>query len=217
MRAYAFALAALMAACSSTGSKGQKALADLTGEIDGLVKQLEAGKTDLQKVIAEHDAIVDNTDGDFVGHYKKFSKGIDTVEKQREKIRERVQKVKDTAAPYFATWRDDNTKIGEASLRERDKMAMEATQKRYEEIHSAGEEAKAAYEPLMAKLKDHRQVWSNNLNATSAAAMKKDADGLKKDADKVYGLIDKVIETAKKYNASVAMREQPKPPAESSK
>jgi len=210
MRAYALIMAACLGACSSTGSKGQKELSGLTAEIDELSSQLEEGKADLQGALAEHDAIVNNTDGDFVGHFKKFSKGIDTVEKDREGIRARVQKVKDAAAPYFATWKDDNAKITDPGLRARDAQNMEATRGRYEEIYKRGDEAKAAYEPLMQTLKDHRQFWSNNLNAASAADMKKDSEQLKKNASTLYGLIDKVVESAKAYNKSVAMRVKPK-------
>jgi hypothetical protein len=206
MRAYAFVIAALVGACSSTGSKGQEELMDLTGEIKKLSSELETGKADLQTTIAEHDLIVNNTDGDFVGHYKKYKKGIETVEKDRDGIRERVQKVKDAAKPYFARWSDENASITDAALRERDAKNMAATRARYEEIYKRGDEAKAAYEPLMVTLKDHRQFWANNLNAASASEMKKDSEALAKNAKTLYGLIDKVVETAKKYNESVAMR-----------
>ena len=202
-------LAALACACSSTGSKGQSDLSDLTGEIKKLVSKLEEGKADLKTAMAEHDAIVNNKDGDFAGHYKKFSKALDTVEKDRTGVREQVQKVKDAAAPYFTRWKDENSKINDASLRERDAENMQATRGRYEQIHKAGEDAKAAYEPLVATLKDHRQFWSNNLNAGSAAQMKGDTEKLDKDAKKLYDLIDKVVSTAKAYNESVAMRATP--------
>jgi hypothetical protein len=86
MRVKAFVLAALIGACSSTGSKGQSELADLTGEIDKLVKELETGKTDIQKALIEHDAIVNNTDGNFVGHYKKYKSGLETVEEDRKAV-----------------------------------------------------------------------------------------------------------------------------------
>lgn len=207
MRRYAFLVAALIAgACSSTGSKGQKELEGLTGEITKLSEQLAEGKTDLQNTIAQHDAIANNTDGDFVGHYKKYAKGIERVEKDRDGIRERVQKVKDAAAPYFTRWKEDNAKITDPGLRATDMSNLGATQARYDEIHKAGEGAKAAYEPLMQTLKDHRQFWSNNLNATSAGEMKKDSEKLDGEAKKLYGLIDNVVETAKKYNESVEMR-----------
>jgi hypothetical protein len=206
MRAYAFVLAALVGACSSTGSKGQSELADLTGEISKLQKQLEGGKADLQSTMSEHDAIVNNTDGEFVMHYKKYCKGIETVEKDREGVRERVQDVKDAAAPYFGTWKEDNAKITDPGLRDRDAKNMEATRARYEEIFKAGDEAKAAYEPLMVTLKNHRQFWSNNLNAESAAQMKGDSAALDKQVQTFCGLVDKVVATAKKYNESVAMR-----------
>ncbi len=206
MRVYAFLIAAFVGACSSTGSKGQKELSDLTGEISKLSSQLEAGKADLQGTIAEHDLIVNNTDGDFVGHYKKYGKGIEKVEKDREGIRERVQKVKNAASPYFTRWQDENGKITDPGLRARDAQNLAATRVRYEEIQKRGDEARAAYEPLMVTLKNHRQFWSNNLNAESAAQMKGDAAVLDRNANTLYGLIDTVVETAKKYNESVAMR-----------
>lgn len=209
MRVYLFALVALVGACKAGASKGQKELEDLTGEIGKLSKQLEEGKADLQHTMAEHDAIVNNKDGDFVGHYKKFGKGIETVEKDRTGIRERVQKVKDAAAPYFTRWKDDNSKITDPGLRARDAQNMETTRARYDEIYKRGDEAKAAYEPLMVTLKNHHQFWSNNLNAESAAQMKGDTEALDKNAKTVYGLIDKVVETAKKYNESVALRTKP--------
>ena len=206
MRICAVVIAALVGACSSTGSEGQEELSDLTSEVRKLSTELETGKADLQNTLAEHDLIVNNTDGDWVGHYKKYCKGIEKVEKDRDGIRERVQKVKDAAKPYFARWKDENGKITDQGLRERDAKNMEATRAQYEEIHKKGDEAKAAYEPLMVTLKDHRQFWANNLNATSAAEMKKDAEALDKNAKALYGLIDKVVETARKYNESVAMR-----------
>ena len=213
MRAYAFVIAAaFVGACSSTGSQGQKELANLTGEIEKLVKELEGGKADLQKTIAEHDAIVNNTDGNFVGHYKAFGKGIETVEEDRQDIRERIQKVKDAAAPYFARWSDDNAKLTDPGLRDRDKKNMEETKARYDEIYKVGDEARNAYEPLMATLKQHQQFWSNNLNANSAAQLKGDTEKIDKSATALYGLIDKVTAAGKKYNESVAMRVAPPPP-----
>jgi len=206
MRAHALIIAALVGACSSTGSKGQKELSGLTGEIDQLTKQLEEGKADLKTTLAEHDAIVNMTDGDLVGHYKKFGKGIERVEKDREGVRQQVQRVKDAAGPYFATWKDSNAKISDPGLRARDAQNMEATRGRYEEIYKQGDAAKAAYEPLMKTIKDHYQFWSTNLNASSAAEMKKDSEMLGKNANHFYGLIDKVVEAAKAYNKSVAMR-----------
>lgn len=214
MRAFPCLIAVLIAACNSTGSKGQSELQDLTSQINKLAAQLGEGKADLQKTLTEHDAIVNNTDGNFVGHYKQYTKGIETVEKDREGIRKQVQRVKDAANPYFTRWRDENSKITDPGLRNRDANSMETTKARYDEIFKAGDAARAAYEPLMVTLKDHRQVWANNLNASSAAEMKKDSEALDKSAKNLYGLIDTVISTAKKYNESVAMRtsmpEQPK-------
>ncbi|MFI5404070.1 MAG: DUF2959 family protein [Planctomycetota bacterium] len=211
MRFYVFALAALVGACKSGATQGQKELEDLTGQIGKFSKELEAGKADLQTTMAEHDAIVNNKDGDFIGHYKKFTKGLETVQKDRDGIRAQVEKVKAAAIPYFTRWKEDNVKITDPGLRERDAKNMDATHARYEEIYKRGDEAKAAYDPLMVTLKNHHQFWSNNLNAESAAQMKGDTEALDKNANTLYGLIDNVVAAAKKYNDSVAMRQKPAP------
>ncbi len=212
MRVYVFALLALVGACKAGATKGQKELEDLTSQIGKLSSQLQEGKSDLQETMAQHDAIVNNTDGDFIGHYKKFSKGIERVEKDREGARKQVEKVKEAALPYFTRWKDDNVKITDPGLRERDAKNMEATRARYDEIYKRGDEAKAAYDPLMVTLKNHHQFWANNLNAESAAQMKGDSEALDKNAKTLYGLIDNVVAAAKKYNESVALRSKPPAP-----
>jgi hypothetical protein len=149
---------------------------------------------------------VNNTDGNYVGHYKSYAKQLDRVAEDRAGVSEQVQKVKEAAAPYFSRWKDDNSKISDPNLRERDARNLAATQARYDEIFKNGDAAKAAYGPLMKTLGDHRQFWANNINAEAAAQMKPDSEKLDKDVQHFYSLVDKVVESARKYNESVAMR-----------
>jgi chromosome segregation ATPase len=204
--------AAALVACKSGQSEGQKKIEDLTARINDLRANIEKGKTELQNTIKEHDAIANTVDGDLIGHYKKFSKGIERVEKQREEIRDSVEKVRAAATPYFDQWKADLAKISEEGLRKRSEERMNETRARYQDVHKIGEEAKAAYDPLMATLKNHHAYWASDLNAASAASLKGDTEKIDGNAQKLYGLMDKVVEAAKKYNDSVAMRTAPPAP-----
>ncbi|MHC4819018.1 MAG: hypothetical protein ACYTF8_13280, partial [Planctomycetota bacterium] len=77
------------------------------------------------------------------------------------------------------------------------------------------DEASAAYQPLMATLKDHDLYLSSDLNAESGKALEKDAKDIKMNGDTVFKLIDGVLDFIKKYNERVAMvqKQETPPPA----
>jgi len=219
MKTMALALAcAVVVACGSSGkTEGQKQIDQLTSAINDLAKSVETGKATLQTTIAEHNAVVDNKDGDLIGHYKKFNTGLDKTEKERQTIVKNREAVKAAADPFFAQWKSELDKFTSPDLKARATERMEETRKRFEAISKIGDEARAAYEPLMATLKDHALFWANDLNADSAKALAKDSEQVNGDAKKLYGLLDQVIEAAKNYNKAVAMRMKPpeeKPPEE---
>jgi len=204
--------AALVAACASSGkTEGQKQLQDLTSEINKAAKRLEAVRAAITTTMAEHDQIVNNKDGDLIGHYKKFSKGLDKIEEEREELQEQAQKMREAAKPYFDRWKADATKFTNPEMRKRSEERLEQTRQRYEEVKKYGDEVRTAYDAMMATLRDHRLFWASDLNKGSAEALRKDRPKLEQQSQKVIEGIDKVIDWTKKFNEAVAMRTQPTP------
>jgi chromosome segregation ATPase len=208
------AVVALLGACASRGkTEGQKQIEDLTAQINKLSAILSEAKVTIQTTLAEHDQIVNNKDGDLLGHYKKFATGVDSIEDYRLKARGQLDKVKASAAPFFERWKQDITKFNNEEMRARAEERMQATRQRYDEVKQHSEEVRSNYEAMMATLRDHRLYWANDLNATSAADLADDRPALVEKANVVLAGVDSVIDWATKYNQSVAMRTSP-PPAE---
>lgn len=203
---------ALLGACASSGkTEGQKQIEDLTSQINKLSAILTEVKATVQVTMSEHEQIVNNKDGDLLGHYKKFATGVDKVEELRLKARAQMDAVKAAATPFFERWKQDITKFSSEDMKKRAEARMEETRQRYEEVKAKSEEVRTNYEAMMATLRDHRLFWANDLNATSAAELADDRAGLEQQADVVIAGVNGVIEWAKKYNEAVAMRTQPAP------
>jgi len=207
-------LASLLSACASSGkSEGQKQVAELTKRINELAAEIEKGKPEIESTIAEHDAIVNVADGDLIGHYRKFARGIERVEAQRERVRKAVYAVRAAATPYYDHWRAETSRIEDDELRKTAQQRLMESRDRYTEVFHLGDQARESYEPLMARLRDHQIFWANDLNADSAVALKMDAEKVAAEAQKLYGLMDEVVTAARRYNETASMRAEPLPTA----
>jgi methyl-accepting chemotaxis protein len=204
------ALALLLAGCTSTGAtEGQKSLDRLSKAINNLADAVEKGKTEMQETLAAYDNVVNNKDGDLLTPFKRFHSGLEKIEKRREEMKKRADEVKAAATPYFAQWKADLEKFSSEDMKKRSQERMEKTKERYQRIHKTAEEARAAYEPLMATLRDHDLYLSNDLNPESASSLQKDAEKAKKNADTVYEIMDRILKGADEYSKAVAARSEP--------
>jgi len=205
-------VAALVGACASSGkTEGQKQLEDLTAQINKLGKELQSVRGTITMTVAEHGQIVNNKDGDLIGHYKKFSKGLEKIEEGRQDVEDQAQKMREAAKPFFDRWKSDATKFTNPDMRKRSEERLEQTRKHYEEVKKFGDELRGAYDAMMATLRDHRLFWASDLNKSSAEALRKDREKVEQQSKKVLDGIDKVLDWTKKYNESVAMRTAPEP------
>lgn len=196
----------LVSACASSQTPGQKNASELSSKATDLEKSLTDGKAELQSVVTEHAAIVNNTDGDLIGHYKKFNGGIGSLEKRREDIKRRVEAMRLAAESYFSSWSLENEKLTNEDLKERAADRMEKTRQRQKEILDAGTKVRDLYPPLHEKLKDHAIYLGNDLNAESAATLKEDLEDIQEDAKEITDSIDVITKACRDFTAAIAMK-----------
>ena len=184
-------------------------LDDLTESIADMADSLREMKGQIKVTLDEHNQIVNNSDGDYRGHYEKFTEGIDDIESRRDDAKQDLDDVKAAATPFFAKWEQDLQKYNSEEMRARGKQRLDETRARYEEVRKHGQAAREAYGAMMDMLKDHRLAWERDLNQTSAESMKQYRPELEKNWGIARDAINAVIQWAEKYKASVETRKQP--------
>jgi hypothetical protein len=201
-------LAAAGCASSSSKTEGQKQAESLGKNLTRCTDALSTLDTDLRTVLAEHEAVVHNKDGDFAGHFQKFSKGLDKLTKSRELARTRYDEVNSAAGTYFATWKSTSEQFSSEDLKKKSEKLLAKMQSEFGEIWEGRADATIQYEALLAVLKDHQLFWSSALNATSAAEMARDDKKIRTASDKVFAAIAEATAAASEFNDTIAQRKQ---------
>ena len=115
----ACSLTAILVACATGKTEGQKQVEELTGHINKLADDLRTGKAEIQATMAEHNQIVNNEDGNYIGHYQKFATGVDDIEDTRQDAKARLEKIRAAAKPFFERWKNDLAKFSSDEMRKR--------------------------------------------------------------------------------------------------
>jgi phosphoenolpyruvate-protein kinase (PTS system EI component) len=200
--------AILLAGCASGATSGQKNVDNLTKAINRLGDSITKGKAELEAMLTAYDQVINNKDGDLLTPFKTFHSGLDRVEKARADIQKKGTEAEIAADAFFAEWQTTLTKFQSEDMKKRSQERLETTRARFKEIDKTSDEARAAYQPLMATLRDHDLYLSNDLNQEAVKTLSKDAEGIKMNGDTLFKLIDDVLARIDKYNEMVAMKQQ---------
>jgi len=203
-----------LAGCESGATSGQKNVDNLTKAINNLGDSVKKGKTELEAMLTAYQQVINNEDGDLLTPFKTFHSGLDKVEKARANIQKVGTEAEIAADAFFAHWQQDLQKFQSDDMKKRSQDRLDQTKARFKEIDKTSDEARAAYEPLIATLKDHDLYLSNDLNHEAVKSLSKDAKDIKMNGDTLFKLIDDVLARIDKYNEVVAMKtqQQQKPP-----
>jgi hypothetical protein len=202
----------VLVGCESGKTEGQKTIDELTAAIRSLKEEMIAGRGELETALKEYEMVVDNKDGDLIGHFSKFNSGLESVEKRRQKIKGEAEKLDLVAQQLWAQWDQQLAKFSSEDMKKRAMKRKEDTQAKFKKIDEEGDKAREAYERMMTKLRDHANFLSVDLNKSSVAELSKDWPELQKDTEKVFGFIDGMLSVIGEYEESIAMKtEAPKP------
>jgi len=197
-------LSLAVAGCASSSKKdGQAQGKELGKDLRSCTESLSKLESDLKAVLASHDAIVNNVDGDYITPYKTFGKGLDKLEKTRQTLRASYDEVNATAGTYFASWKSGAEQFSSESMRESSEKLLQKMQKEFSDIWEGAAGARKAYDELTKMLADHRLYWSNVLNKDTAAELKKDSKKIKGASDIVFEAIAEASKAAKEFDASI--------------
>jgi type II secretory pathway pseudopilin PulG len=204
---YAVAAIALTAGCGSTGkTEGQKRVENLTASINSYADAMRDVKIELQKTLAAHDRIVNNTDGDLATPFRDFSRGLNRIDSRKDTLAATFDQMKKDAQAVFLQWEAELVQIESESLRQRSRDRLDRTKERFNGLTEVEARGKGVFQPLMKTLRDHERFLSSDLNRGAAAELAKDTPEIEKNAAAVYEIVDGILAATAEYNKAVASR-----------
>lgn len=193
----AFVLAVLAAGCATTGyQRADRAVASMTGLRD----ELSQGKQQASQTIGTLNELVSAEEGDLRPAYKAFEKDVASLQRSAQSVQGWAGALAQNAATYFDAWGEQIETIQSEDLKlESTKRRSDAMQS-YQGIEGPAGNAAAAYEPLLADLRDIQAHLGQDLTAKGTAGTRdfvakatQDAATLEKKLDGLVAELDRVI------------------------
>ena len=126
--------------------------------------------------------------------YRAFTRELDQLESTADRTRERARSMSDRAGSFFKNWEKELEDVDDPELRLRGQKRQQFTQESYDSINAAMQEAKDAFEPLLALLRDIETVLRNDLNPAGVAGVQDIMRGAATEAVNLKSQIADVID-----------------------
>ena len=131
----------------------------------------------------------------YVLRYSKMSGDSTSVSNEIKKVAEMDKE----AAVYVTSRTTALGQIQDAALRDKAKSRLEQSQKGYDGVKAALHESSDALEPFAKDLSDQIQYLGQELNPSSTASLKPQAERLNARGATLFGQADTAVTTANKY------------------
>jgi hypothetical protein len=146
-----------------------------------------------------YNALVLGDSKDMKGDYKKLLNAQKDMNKQVADARKTVAEMDKEAAVYTTSRSAALSQIQDAGLRDKAKSRLDQSQKGYDNVKAALREGSDALAPFAKDLSDQIQYLGQELNPSSVASLKPQAERLNGKGATVFGQADTAVTTANKY------------------
>jgi len=189
-------VAALAAGCATTGYKrANKAASSMIATR----VELQAGRQQVTRTLNALNTLVVAQAGDLRPKCQVFDREVAQLRKNGENARRRANAMRRSTAVYFEEWGKEIEAIRNAEIRRESVKRRSETMRSYQPIEAAARDATAAYEPLLADLRDIQSHLKQDLTARGIAGIRgfvakatQDAAALQQKIDAVVTVLDRV-------------------------
>jgi chromosome segregation ATPase len=192
-------------ACKST-DKGTATGESITKTAD----QIERGTQELDATVAALHAITEQPN-DMAAQRKTFEKALASVEKTAESVSETAADMTAKGQAYFQEWDVQLASIQNEDIRERSADRRKAIEASFKELQDQYGEAKTAFDPLLADLRDMRAALKSDLTHEGVAGLKPEVKDIDKEAASVKKELTDLVEQFRKLG--VGLKSGAPPPA----
>jgi chromosome segregation ATPase len=152
-----------------------------------------------QQALDAYNAITTGDSKDLKGDYKKLLNAQKDMNNQVAEARKKVDQMDKQAAVYFTSRSTALNQIQDVALRDKAKTRLDESQKEYDKVKVALREGGDALSPLTKDLSDQIKFLGQELNPSSAASLKPQAEKLNGRGSTLFTQADEAVTTANGY------------------
>jgi hypothetical protein len=199
-------IALLAAGCATHGyTKANSTSAYLLSTSDRILK----GVSQIDGATASLTELVEKPDADLTAQFKKFSAAVSGLESVAKDVAARATRIQQLGAAHFQQWDEQLAKIQNEDIRNDSAARKAAVMKQFNEVKASYDETRAAFNPLLADMRDIRTAISTDLTPAGVEAIRK---SMTKVNDQGARLRQSLEELAVKFKDLGKALETPAPP-----
>jgi hypothetical protein len=171
------------------------------------VKEARASQADAQEefksALERFQAIVEVDGGSLEEKYKKLNTELERSEDRANKVRDRIDAVRDVSKDLFKEWNDELGKYSDRQLRQESERELRETRRRTEALIASMAKAQARIEPILRPLRDRVLFLKHNLNARALGSLTKELDTVRTGVDELIADMQRSIADADAFIAAM--------------
>jgi hypothetical protein len=164
------------------------------------VKDARASQEDAQKeftsALERFQAIVAVDGGSLEDKYKKLNDELERSENRANRVKDRINAVRDVSKDLFKEWDDELGKYSDRKLRQESEREMRETKRRTDALIALMAKAQTRVEPVLKPLRDRVLFLKHNLNARALGALTRELDTMRTGVDELVADMQRSIAEA---------------------
>jgi hypothetical protein len=114
-------------------------------------------------------------------NYRRLQGDYDDCAARTSSVHKRIRDVEIVAGDLFAEWERELPQIQTPSLRQASREQLDATRRRYDQMHAALQRSAQTMDPVLVKFHDYVLFLKHNLNAQAIASLQGEATAIQAD------------------------------------
>lgn len=168
----------------------------LSSRVESAREAQGEAKEEFSSALEQFRATVDFDGGELEDLYDRLNGAYERSLADAERVRERIDGVRNVAKDLFDEWSDELDDYENADLRRRSENLLRETQGRYERMIAAMERAEATMDPVLQAFQDQVLFLKHNLNARAISALREELDDIESDTEALVAAMNEAIAEA---------------------
>lgn len=165
---------------------------------DTQVAQEQAQKQ-FQSALEQFQSVVNFAGGNLEVAYKDLNAEYEDSLAAAEKVRSRIDGVKNVSEALFEEWENELKLYTSASLRRASEQKLQDTQRQYQRMMASLEKAEQRMQPVLDAFQDQVLYLKHNLNARAVSALKGEFNTIKADIDRLIRDMQTSIDQSRQF------------------